>query len=259
MWLTVASRFVLLRGSSVVRVTLLLMLWPALGAGAQNVVPSGTVLPALLTSSINSQKSKPGCKVTLRLMQDVPLPGSKIAKGARILGQITSVVGAQPHHGAEITLRFDQLKLSKQVIPISVHLRALASTSEVMDAAIPLTGPDRGTPFAWANTIQVGGDAVYGEGGPVMRGDEQVGHAVPNGVLARIAATPGGPCHGAALGDSTLQALGVFSSGACGLYGLDNLRVVHAGRTAPSGEITLQSGRGRLLIRGGSGFLLRTN
>jgi len=51
----------------------------------------------------------------------------------------------------------------------------------------------------------------------------------------------------------------VFSSGACGTYGLADVRITHTGWTNPTGEITLSSNKGALKIRSGSGMLLLVN
>ena len=56
------------------------------GAVAQISIPLGTVLPAQLNSSLNSRKTKPGERITARIMQDVPLPaGRKIRAGAEVV------------------------------------------------------------------------------------------------------------------------------------------------------------------------------
>jgi hypothetical protein len=54
------------------------------------------------------------------------------------------------------------------------------------------------------------------------------------------------------------QALWVFSTTACGVYGFEGLTISHDGSTSPAGQITLDSTRD-ILIRGGSGWLLVVN
>ena len=70
------------------------------GLFAQEAIPTGTVLPAQLKSSLDSRKSKPGQVITARLMQDVPLPaGGKIPAGAKVTGHISDVVPASGVRG----------------------------------------------------------------------------------------------------------------------------------------------------------------
>lgn len=227
---------------------------------AQDVIPAGTVLPAQLNSSLDSQKSKPDQVITARIMQDVPLPSrGKIPAGAKLVGQIISVAPAASGNGASISLRFDTVKFSGHSLPITTSLRALASMMEVEDAQVPLTGTDRGTPWAWMTTNQIGGEVVYGQGGPVTHGSQIVGYAAPGGVLVRLKAKPGASCRGPLDNNDRPQALWIFSSDACGTYGFSDLEITHAGRTAPFGQITLKSKQSRIHISGGSGLLLRVN
>jgi len=226
-------------------------------AWAQNAIPVGTVLPAELTASLDSGKSKPGQVITARIMQDVPLPAGRIPAGARIVGHIVNVVPAKNGSGMEISLQFDTLRFSHRSIPITTNLRALASMTEVEDAQVPSTGTDRGTPWAWMTTNQIGGEVVYGQGGPVTNGSSFVGRAAPGGVLVHLSAKPGSMCRGEVGDDDRPQALWLFSSDACGLYGFPGLEIIHAGRTDPVGQIRIASKEGRLHIQAGSGLLLR--
>ena len=49
----------------------------------------------------------------------------------------------------------------------------------------------------------------------------------------------------------------VFSSDACGTYGLSQIRVTHVGRTEPVGVIVLTSEKSQLKLPSGAGMLLR--
>ena len=233
-----------------------LLVLSAAGWG-QNAIPAGTVLPARLNSTVDSRKAKPGQPITARIMQDVPLPVRKIPAGARIVGRVVSIVPVKNGSGAELTVQFDTLQFSHRRIPITTGLRALASMMDVEDAEIPSTGTDRGTPWAWMTTNQIGGEVVYGQGGPVTNGSNFVGRAAPGGVLVHLTAKPGSMCQEERDYGDRLQALWLFSSDACGLYGFRDLEITHAGQTNPVGQISIASKQGPVHIQGGSGLLLR--
>jgi hypothetical protein len=226
---------------------------------AQDAIPSGTVLPVQLNSSLDSRKTESGKTITARLMQDVPLPkGTRIRAGAKIVGHVENVQPAASGQPAEITIQFVSLKSGKQLIPITTHLRAMASLLEVEGAQTPTTGPDRGTPGAWITRNLIGGEVAYGNGGPVARGIDIVGEAVMDGVLVPVAANPRAGCRGEISPNAQPQALWVFSSDACGAYGFPDVSIGHAGRTAPYGLIRLNSFR-NFVVRSGAGVLLRVN
>jgi hypothetical protein len=227
---------------------------------AENTIPAGTILPVALNSSLNSRKVKVGQVISARVMQDVPLStGSKIHAGAKVVGHVIDVKRANGATGAQVSIRFDTLTVSKQHIAISTNLRALASMMAVEEAQLPETGPDRGTSQNAWNTDQVGGEVVYRGGGPVADGLRFVGEPAYGGVLVHISAKPGSSCRGDIDGNDRLQALWVFSSDACGVYDFQYLTIMHAGRTSPVGEIALASDHGDVNVRAGSGMLLRVN
>jgi hypothetical protein len=224
---------------------------------AQTSIPPGTILPARLNSSLNPNKNRPGQTITARIMQDVPLPSRrKIHSGAKLTGEIISVKPGNSVQAAQITFRFDKLEFAHHSVRINTNLRALASVMEVEDAQTPPTGPDRGTPSVWATRNLIGGEVAYGTG-PVARGTEIVGEGLLDGVLMPARANPTRGCRGEVAGNSAPQAFWVFSSDACGVYGLADLQISHAGRTPPIGEITLTAKSGRMNVRSGSGLLLR--
>jgi len=224
---------------------------------AQDAIPSGTILPVQLLSSIRSDKPKPREEIAARVMQDVPLPvGSTIHAGAKVIGHF---VAAEPNdvEGARVSLRFDSLAVNGRKIPLTTNLRALASMIEVEQAQVPAMGPDRGTSeFDW-NTVQIGGEVNY-HGTIIADGLTPVGKSVPpQGALAQVLASA--DCRGDLEGTGRPQALWVFSANACGSYGYPNLILAHAGRSEPVGEIILVSKRGKVNIRSGSGMLLRVD
>jgi hypothetical protein len=234
--------------------------------GATNgsrAIPSGTSLPVRLNSTISSAKSKPGQVITGRIMQDVPLsPGLRIREGTKVLGHIVERIPASPGAQACISFQFDKLVFLHQIIFVSTNLRAIAGFMEIAEAETPPIGPGESDVFRWLTTVQVGGDVVYGEGGPVTTGENPnqiVGKKVNGGVLGQVRAKQGTKCRGAIDGNESPQALWVFSSDACGTYGLEHISIVHAGRTDPIGVIVLASGSGNLKLAGGAGMLLRVN
>jgi hypothetical protein len=214
-----------------------------------------------LNSTLSSSKTKPGQLITATIMQNVPLStGGKIRRGTRVLGHIVEVSGGTSP--ARISLQFDKLDIPNHAARITTSLRAIAGFVDVHEAQTPTIPAGMGDNYYQLPTVQVGGDVVYGWGGPVTRSDDSsivVGKAVADGVLSKVSAKEGMKCRGALYGNDSPQALWVFSSDACGVYAIDDLKIDHAGRTSPEGLIVLSSYAGKVLIRSGAGMLLRIN
>lgn len=228
--------------------SLAFMLLLPLVATAQNNITPGTVLPLRLETGLNAGKIKPGKTIRADLMQDIP--GTSIHRGAHVFGDIIAVTPTR------LELSFNTLVTNGARIPIETNLRALASPLEIDNAQIPEDAGDRGLPSALEQTTrQVGGEQVYRGGWLVARGDIKVGEPTAYGVLARLNSNP--PCHDGVAGNDRPQALWLFSTDACGIYGIDNLTLEHSGRTDPIGIIVLSATSGRLNVRRGSGLLLR--
>ncbi len=227
------------------------------------MIPPGTILPVRLRTPISSQKSKPSQLIVARIAQDVPLPnGSKIRAGSKVEGQIIEVVPAGTFSGPKLSIRFDKVYAQGNVFSVTTNLRAIAGFMTVQEAGVPEETPSEGTPYDWLPTTQIGGDSVYGLPGPVMSAEDPsqvVGKSTYDGVLARPRAKKGTECRGAAYGNDHLQAFWVFSTDACGAYGIEHLNIVHAGRTAPQGTIVLASQTQNLKLRNGDALLLRVD
>jgi hypothetical protein len=225
-----------------------------LAVTAQIAPPVGTLLPVTLDKSLNINKVHAGQEIRAEVMQNIP--GTKIRRRDHVLGH---VVNATPLRNGPSILEicFDAVQVHGRRIPIKTNLRALASFIEVEEAQIPEEMASRGITPEVATTQQIGGDQVYRGGGPVTDGKMTVGQPTPYGVLALLRVQPGQPCRGDVGDSSQPQALWLFSTDACGVYGLSNIRIKQAGRTDPAGDIILASDGGKLNLQGGTGLLLR--
>lgn len=224
-------------------------------AAAAQEIPDGTVLPVMLVSTLDARHDRPGRTITGRIMQAVPLPdGASLPQGSRIIGHVVAASPATAGSPSHLVIRFDRIVTKGRPIPIAAHLRALASMNEVFEAKMPTNAwDDYGTsPSDW-NTVQVGGAGVYRGNGQVVSGDQVVGHATDYGaVTAKLIAVPQGGCRAS----DTEQAVWIFSPWACGTYGFNDLKIVHAGKTDPIGQIELESSRD-VHVLAGSGWLLK--
>jgi hypothetical protein len=233
------------------RALLLLILAPAISRAQ---IPAGTILPVQLGSSIDSHKTQAGDRISTRLMQSVDLGnGRRLNAGTRLTGTIKAV-------GPEsVTFEINEVKFHRRISPVLTDLRAIASTMEVHDAELPTNsaGGDRGSSMADWNTIQVGGEAVYGRGGPVMKGTLVVGHSLMSGgVLAVPRANPDDSKCRADLSHGVPQSFWIFATSACGVYGYEGMTIEHAGRSRPMGTITIRSST-PIRLRSGTALLLR--
>ena len=218
-------------------------------------LPVGTVIPVRLRSVLNAKKDAAGQKIDGDVMQEVPLSsGGKIRQGSHITGQVVSVT-KPGSSGSSIVLRFDAIQDKERTIPLTAALLSVASFTSVSDAQLPIdAASDMEPDSAWV-TRQVGGDVVnrgrgkvgsrYGVVGRWLRGSSVLVKLTPN----PDAGCPSGP------GNEREQAVWIFSSAACGTYGLGNLKIASSGSSPPFGNIVLTSDQ-NVEIRGGSGWLL---
>src|SRR5271155_2976115 len=234
---------------------------PAQSAHASSSIslPVGTILPVRLNKTISKDDAHVGQAIEAEIMQDVPLPNrEKIHLHSHVSGTIVSVSAAEGT-GFQVALRFDKIEYHNEIIPMTTRVRAIASFLMVEAALLPPGGADVGTPTGWATTVQVGGDVRYGDGGEVVnRQKQKVGKGMNGGgVLVHVRAQAGSGCEGAVNGNDSLQALWVFSSDACGVYGFPGVQVIHDGTEAPIGVFTVSFEKSDTKIDEGSGMLLR--
>jgi len=221
--------------------------------GAQSI-PAGTAIPIMLNSTLKSKDSKAGERIEGKLMQELLLPsGVKIKSGSHLTGHVVSddLAGSV----WRITVMFDSLQDQGRTIPLNVGLRAMAASESVFQAKTPIDSTSTyESSYGWT-TKQVGGDVVFRGRGYIASPDGKVGRWNGSGAWGKL--TPAGDCLATEVNDQE-QALWVFSTTACGVYGFEDLKLAQAGSTAPVGQITLESAK-EILVRDGSGWLLLVN
>lgn len=225
---------------------------------ASELIPAGTIVPVRLDSTLRSDKSQPGETIRATVMQDVDLGnGQTLRKGSLVTGRLLKAGNpGRESDQALLSFQFDQVRLNDQTISVTTLLRALASNTEIQRASVSATSDDGTAPYSAAR-VQIGGDEIaYGINGPVMVGRETVGKYTSQGVVAHFIADLDTECRGVTNGNTRPQAFWLFSINACGAYGFDGAKIIHAGRGDPVGQAIVASHR-NLEIASGSGMLLR--
>jgi hypothetical protein len=232
-----------------------LILLSAIFSVAQEL-PVGTMLPVALSAAINADKAKVGERITGTLGQYVIVDSMRLPRGTEVTGRILRVESGSGNTPSQLVLVFDSIRFRGRDIPITTSLRALASMQAVFEAQLPTnTIDDHGSSIRDWNTLQVGGQSVYRGNGTVMEGAEVVGKATIVGeVFGEPKTWPWSAC-ARDRATKTAQSFWVFSTDACGVYGFDGLKLTHAGRFEPVGQIVLES-PGKVRVRAGSGLLL---
>lgn len=230
---------------------------PLHAAQPVQTLPVGTLLPVELNDSLDSNKSKPGQKITAKLRQDISLPdGTTVKSGAELFGHIVSAVRGPGPSGARVVLEFDRIKMNKREYPITVSARAAASMMAIADARKPINSvaPDGSSTWDY-NTRQVGGDVVFGRK-DVRSGDGIVATSPEPGWVVGL------PLGNAEAGcpppdNKNLQSFWLFSTSACGVYGDEDEHMEISRKPADSanGVITITAPK-HVLVRGGGGLLL---
>lgn len=73
-------------------------------------IPPGTVIPAMLQSTLDARNAKVGQKIKARVMQDVRLfSKSRIRAGSRLIGRVVEVTRPTATSGSRLVISFDRL------------------------------------------------------------------------------------------------------------------------------------------------------
>jgi len=245
-----------------IRQAVLLLIFSAIALGQE--LPAGTVLPIMLNSGLNAAKDNPGKRLEGKVMQEVQLSSEwSIRKGSKIIGHIVRVTrqgfsrpaSSRRSLGFTIVLKFDNVENDGRMIPLTLALLALASMRSVADAQIPINSTANRDPISQWVTRQVGGDLVNRGRGKVASSSGIWGTWLEgSSVQVKLTPNANAGCPSGA-GYDREQAVWIFSSAACGTYGLDKVNIASSGTAFPVGEIELESS-GNVVVRGGSGWLL---
>jgi hypothetical protein len=210
-------------------------------------IPAGTVIPVMMTSTVDSSKAKPGQVFAGKVMDDVPLPsGETIPAGAKVFGHVVQVSSAEGGSSSSLSLSFDRIVIKGHDVPIIANARALAAMMAVFESQVPLFEPDTAPPSA-IMFAPVGGDAAFRPDNPEKSW----------GKLVKFSGDPAPGCGGRIDAEGGTGALWVFSPYACGVYGYGrSLAIAKDGRAAPLGQIELVSNK-KFEVHAGSGWLLR--
>lgn len=208
-------------------------------------IPAGTIIPVMLTMTIDSDKVYAGERITGKVMDAVPLASEgQIPAGSKVFGHVAQVKPGDKEGPAWVAIQFDRVTAHGRDIALKVNVRALASMMAVYDAQVPFFEPDT-TPRSAVMLAPVGGDPAFRPDNP-EKGSHRLVHF--SGDLP-----PG--CGGRVDREGGTGALWVFSPYACGVYGFGKgLVIVRDGST--DGTIVLGAKKD-VQVHAGSGWLLR--
>jgi hypothetical protein len=248
---------------------------PALGAlalavtaaSAQSVaLPGATALPVRFVHSIDAKKAKVGDTVTAKTMQVITLPtGAHIAQGAVVAGHITAVEGynfdSTPYahqRPSQISIHFDRIQQGDTAIPVSLFVRAIASTNDSREASFPHRTDDTDH----VGTVTLIGGTSYSPLDKMIETEDgdAIAYNRRDGLFARLMPA-GASAAGAAFqcpGTSSEQSVAIFSPDACGLYGFPGNYMTSNGQDG-SGTFTLAAHGRSAKLPAGSTALLQVN
>jgi hypothetical protein len=236
-------------------------------ASAQSIsLPGSTALPVRFVHSIDAKRAKVGDTVTAKTMQVIALPsGGHIAQGALVTGHITAVgaysFNSTPYvHQApsQISIHFDSIHQGNTEVPVSLFVRAIASTNYSREASSPHRTDDTDT----LGVITLVGGASYTPLDKMIQTEDgdAIAYNRPDGLFARLmpagASAPGGSFQ--CQGTSSEQSVAIFSPDACGLYGFPGTYMLENGHEG-SGTFTLAARGHSAKLPAGSTALLQVN
>ena len=229
----------------------------------ERIVPPSTAVPVRFVHSVDARKAKPGDLVFAKTLQVIVLPGGqRLPKGTLLKGHVVDArpLRFDPAPGAEqkasrLSIHFDKIQQGNLILPVNLSVRALATTLESEDAAVPHYLDETNT----LGTMDlIGGEefspldkAIKDDNGDVIGYNRKKGVFAPLSESDDAATIASGKCGPT----TTEQSVAIFSPSACGLYGFVDESMPHAGRRR-SGTFTLESQDHSVKLYTGSTALL---
>lgn len=228
---------------------------PASQANVPNAAPVGTAFPVVFTHTINAADAKMGDTVTTKTTQVVILPtGDRIPQGSELIGTIVESHPHSPNEPSELAIRFETLLSAGSKSAIRVRLRAMASFVDSYSARSALVQYDTPDNSLYS---QVGGDTYFPYDAVHSPRGAVVGKATRDGIFVKLARTTAESNDRIMCDETdTLQAVGIFSSSACGLYGFGDFFLDEAG-TSGDGVIRFHADQHSAKIARGTVALLQ--
>ncbi len=221
-------------------------------ARLQSPAEAWTALPIVFSRTVNASRAHAGDAIAAATMQEAVLrDGTVLPKSTKVSGRLVAVrpfrFNPAPYAKQQpsvLALRFEQVAAPTLTIDVVAGVRALAGWSDSRDAmrAHALDEHDI------VGTVSLIGGSSYraDQQNVIDLGGAIVGYSRRNGVFGRLLAATYASrdehieCPGS--GDVE-QSIGIFSPGACGVYGMPDIYLGDNGLGAKAGTFSLESWR----------------
>jgi hypothetical protein len=213
---------------------------------------SGTATNAVLASSLDAKKAKPGDPVTAKTTEPSTAPDhTTLPKGTKLLGHVTEAKAAGSGEGqSTLGFVFDRAVLKDgREIPINTSVRALAAAASSVDASAGDTmGHMNGAGEAAGGAATrgggglvggVGGTATGALGGTVGGAGRMAGGA--GGALGSTVGGSGRTLAGGAGAVGGLNSQGMLNAGSQGVFGMKDVNIAQS--AAGGGSVVTSAGK----------------
>jgi hypothetical protein len=227
-------------------------------------ISNGSNVNAILASSLDAKRSKPGDEVEARTDQDVKQDGKVVLKkGTRLVGHVTQAQARSKEQAqSQLGIVFDHAVLKNgQNVHFNASIQALAVAQSATAASagaddMMASGSGMGT---MQGTARSGGGLV---GGVASNAGATAG-ATTGSVMNTAASIPsnaGGTLNSAARSTASVGGLtsaGRLASNSSGVFGMDGLALNSAASSATQGSMIVSSTK-NVHLDSGTQMLLRT-